>query len=121
MTEKDLLTRRARNMRREMTAAERKLWAALRGHRLAGLQFRRQQPCGPYIADFLCHAARLVVEVDGATHSTDGELARDARRDAWFAGNGFVVLRVSNAQVYEEFEGVVELIRIRALERPPPP
>ncbi|WP_246716665.1 MULTISPECIES: endonuclease domain-containing protein [unclassified Methylocystis] len=67
----------------------RKLWSALRGHRFQGLQFRRQGPCGPYIADFLCHAAQLVIEVDGATHSTDAELARDSRRDTWFEANGF--------------------------------
>jgi very-short-patch-repair endonuclease len=117
VTREALLTRRARDMRREMTNAERKVWAALRGHRLEGLQFRRQQPCGPYIADFLCYAARLVVEVDGATHSTPEELARDARRDAWFADNGFEVLRVTNAEVYCEFDGVVETIRLRAMER----
>ncbi len=114
---KALLTRRARAMRREMTNAERKVWAALRGHRLEGLQFRRQQPCGPYIADFLCYAARLVVEVDGATHSTPEELARDSRRDAWFADNGFEVLRVTNAEVYGEFQGVVETIRLRVMGR----
>ncbi len=111
---KALLTRRARVMRGEMTDAERKVWAALRGHRLDGLQFRRQQPCGPYIADFLCYAARLIVEVEGATHSTPEELARDARRDAWFADNGFEVWRVTNAEVYGEFDGVVETIRLRA-------
>ncbi|MGA8172617.1 MAG: endonuclease domain-containing protein [Methylocystis sp.] len=121
MNRQALLIRRARAMRREMTNAERKLWAALRGHRLEGLQFRRQQPCGPWIADFLCHAARLVVEVDGATHSTPEELARDLRRDAWFAESGFAVLRVSNAEVYGEFDGVVETVRIRAVERIAPP
>ncbi len=75
-TQSKSLTDRARRLRREMTDAERKLWGALRHHRLAGLQFRRQAPCGPYIADFLCHAAMLVVEVDGATHSMDAERAR---------------------------------------------
>lgn len=100
----------ARDLRRDMTSAERKLWRALRGHALAGLHFRRQAPCGPYIADFLCHPAKLVVEVDGATHSTDAELARDARRDAWFAANGFRVLRVTNAEVYENLDGVLETI-----------
>jgi very-short-patch-repair endonuclease len=101
---------RARSLRRDMTSAERKLWRALRGHGLAGLHFRRQAPCGPYIADFLCHAARLVVEVDGATHSTDDEIARDRRRDAWFAENGFRVLRFTNAEVYDNLDGVLETI-----------
>ena len=104
-------------MRREMTNAERKLWMGLRAHRLEGLQFRRQEPCGPYIVDFICHAVRLVVEVDGATHSTDAELARDARRDAWFAERGFAVLRVTNDDVYHELEAVMETIWMRASER----
>jgi very-short-patch-repair endonuclease len=60
---------RARRLRREMTRAESLLWRAMRGHRLAGLHIRRQAPCGPYIADFLCVKARLAIEVDGATHS----------------------------------------------------
>ncbi|MBI1868502.1 MAG: endonuclease domain-containing protein [Methylocystis sp.] len=107
-------TDHARKLRRDMTSAERRLWAALRAHRLARLQFRRQVPCGPYIADFLCHSARLVVEVDGATHSTREEVARDARRDAWFAANGFRVVRVTNAEVYTELDGVLETILARA-------
>jgi very-short-patch-repair endonuclease len=111
----------ARKLRREMTDAERKLWYALRGHRFHGLQFRRQAPCGPFIADFLCHSARLIVELDGATHSTDAELHYDARRDRWFGENGFSVLRFTNRQVYAELEGVLETIRLRAEERFPPP
>jgi very-short-patch-repair endonuclease len=111
----------ARKLRPEMTDAERKLWYALRGHRLHGLQFRRQAPCGPFVADFLCHAARLVVELDGATHSTDAELSRDRRRDRWFGENGFSVLRFTNQQVYAEFDGVLEMIRLHAEERIPPP
>ena len=119
-------TSRARRLRRDMTNAERKLWSALRDHRFRDLHFRRQAPCGPYVADFLCHAARLVIEVDGATHSTDSEIIRDLKRDAWFAANGFVVLRVTNAEVYAEFDGVLERIRLAVLPKigqvdgPPP-
>ena len=58
----------ARQMRRDPTPAERKLWHKLRNHRLAGLKFRRQQPLGPFIADFCCPSAKLVVEVDGVSH-----------------------------------------------------
>ncbi|WP_442753268.1 endonuclease domain-containing protein [Methylocystis sp. JAN1] len=79
-----------------------------------------RRPCGPFVADFLCHAARLVIEVDGATHSTD-ELRRGSRRDAWFADDGFSVLRVTNAEVYAEFEGVLDTIRQRAPWRIYPP
>jgi very-short-patch-repair endonuclease len=111
----------ARKLRREMTEAERKLWYALRGHRFHGLQFRRQAPCGPFVADFLCHSARLVAEVGGATHSTDAELIRDRRRDIWFGENGFSVLRFTNQQVYAEFDGVLETIRLCVEERLPPP
>ncbi len=95
---------------RDMTNAERLLWRALRAHRLSGLPIRRQAPCGPYIADFLCIEARLAIEVDGGTHWRAEELRRDAQRDAWFAANGYRVLRVQNADVYENFEGVIETI-----------
>ncbi len=111
-----LATSRARALRREITGAERKLWSALRAHRFHGLHIRRQAPCGPYIADFLCHAPKLVIEVDGATHSTDRELARDARRDRWFADNGFTVLRFTNDDVYRAFDGVLERIHLAAMD-----
>ena len=101
---------RARRLRKDMTRAESLLWRALRGHRLAGWHIRRQAPCGPYIADFLCVKARLVIEVDGATHSRPYEVRRDARRDAWFAANGYRVLRLLNADIYENFEGAIETI-----------
>ena len=101
---------RARRLRREMTRAESLLWRAVGGHRLVGLHFRRQAPCGPYIVDFLCEKARLVIEVDGATHSRPDELRRDQKRDAWFAANGYRVLRLQNADIYENFEGAIETI-----------
>jgi very-short-patch-repair endonuclease len=105
-----VMTRRARELRHDLAEAERKLWYRLRAHRLAGLSFRRQVPCGPFIADFLCAAAKLVVEVDGATHSTDEEIAYDRRRDAWFAANGYRVLRVSNDDVRRNLDGVCETV-----------
>ncbi len=101
---------RARRLRRDMTRAESLLWRALRGHRLAGLHVRRQAPFGPYIADFLCVRARLVIEVDGATHSNPDELERDAKRDAWFAANGYRVLRLQNAEIDRNFDGVIETV-----------
>ena len=104
---------RARALRRAMTGAERKLWSALRANRFAELHFRRQAPVGPYIADFACVAQRMVIEVDGATHSTDAELARDARRDAWMAENGWRVLRFTNEDIYKRFADVLETIAAR--------
>ncbi|WP_424360100.1 endonuclease domain-containing protein [Methylocystis parvus] len=127
------MTKRARNLRRELSDAERKLWHSLRAHRLAGLSFRRQAPCGPFVADFLCVDARLIVEVDGATHSSEEQIAYDRRRDQWFAANGYRVLRVANEDVYRNLGGVCETIlawiegrawqpeiRERPLPNPPP-
>ena len=79
-------TRRARVLRQSQTRAETVLWRALRGRSLGGLKFVRQEPIGPYFADFVCRDKRLVVEIDGATHSTDEELRRDTRRTEFLRG-----------------------------------
>ena len=89
---------RARAMRGAQTHAEQRLWVGLRDRRL-GHKFRRQVPIGPFIADFACMAARLVVEVDGPSHETDEGRAMDARRDRWFGENGWLVVRQSNELV----------------------
>ena len=86
-------TRFARRLRREMTAAEAMVWRALRGSRLAGLKFRRQVPIGPYVADFLCHEAKIIVEVDGPSHDDPEQSLLDRERDAWLESRGFRVLR----------------------------
>ena len=86
----------ARHMRHDPTEAERVLWLALRGRRFLAWKFRRQAPVGPFIADFLCFEARLIVEVDGGQHA---ENPRDAERDRWFEANGFRVLRLWNHEV----------------------
>ena len=75
---------------------------------------------GPYIVDFVCHAARLIVEVDGTTHSIEAELARDEKRDVWLAGVGYETLRVFNDEVYRNRDGVLETIRLRLAERGSP-
>ena len=104
---------RARAMRREPTPAERAMWSLLRGHRLAGLKFRRQAPLGDYIADFICHFPKVIVECDGGQHA---DSAYDAARDAWFRSQGFQVLRFWNGEVIERPGGVAETI-LRALGR----
>jgi very-short-patch-repair endonuclease len=109
---------RARSLRANITNAERKLWYALRDRRFAGYKFRRQVPVGPYIADFLCYSARLVIEVDGGQHA---ESARDARRDRWFAQNGFRVLRFWNNEVLQNLEGVWTIIFEALQEATPHP
>jgi very-short-patch-repair endonuclease len=100
--------RRARALRRRMTKAEVILWQSLRRGQLDGHHFRRQVPVGPYIADFACAKAKLIVEVDGATHAEDHELAYDARRAAFLKEQGWALCRVTNSDVYENLSGVLE-------------
>jgi very-short-patch-repair endonuclease len=107
----------ARNMRRGLTPAERRLWYLLRSRRLAGFKFRRQVPVGPYIADFLCYDARLIVEADGGQHA---DSASDAARTSWLAANGFRVLRFWNAEILGNPVGVGEAI-LAALDPHPSP
>jgi len=109
-------------MRRQMTAAELKLWQSLRAHRLEGLSFRRQVPIGPYIVDFVCHERRLIIEVDGGQHA---DSQRDRQRDAMLADKGYRTLRFWNSDVFENCAGVLETILDAAscdtpLPNPPP-
>ena len=97
---------RVRAARREMTAAERRLWSHLRARQLAGCKFRRQVWVGPFIADFFCAEAKLIVEVDGETHATQHDY--DQRRTAWLAREDFPVVRFANSDVMENIEGVLE-------------
>jgi len=101
---------RARSLRASQTSAEATLWQALRNRRLARLKFRRQHPIGRYIVDFVTLDGKLIVEVDGATHSTSAELKRDEVRTEILEACGFLVVRVSNVDVYENLEGVLEMI-----------
>lgn len=105
-------------LRGQMTDAEQKLWMHLRAGRLAGHKFKRQQPLGSYIADFVCFEARLIVELDGSQHL---DSPRDAVRDAWLLANDFRVLRFWNDQALKETDAVLETI-LRAVEekRPSP-
>ena len=97
-------------MRRAPTKAEAMLWAGLREIEVAGSHFRRQAPFGQYILDFVCHAARLVIEVDGGIHQVEAVAMRDAEREAWIRGRGYRVLRVSNDEVMRDMEMVLERI-----------
>ena len=97
----------ARHMRHDPTEAERVLWLALRGRRFLAWKFRRQVPVGPYIADFLCFEARLIVEVDGGQHA---ENLRDAERDRWFEANGFGVLRLWNHEVLNSKSAALDAV-----------
>jgi len=99
----------ARRFRKKLTPAETLLWWRLRREH-DGWLFRRQHPIGPYIADFACIEARLVVEVDGATHGTDEEIAHDQRRTQFLESDGWRVLRFWNDEVVKNRAGVRETI-----------
>ena len=102
----------ARALRRAPTEAERALWKHIRLRQLEGHKFRRQQPIGSFIVDFVCFERRLVVELDGGQHAT--QVALDAGRTAWLEAQGFRVMRFWNHEVLRDTEAVKETIR-RAL------
>jgi very-short-patch-repair endonuclease len=113
-------TLRSRALRRQSTEAEKKLWQKLRRKQFHGLRFRRQYPLGPYFADFVCLPARLVVEVDGATHTELEQAEHDQRRTQWLVSQRFRILRFWNSDVFENVDGVVERIGAEVREHPLP-
>lgn len=105
---------KARRLRKELTPAERKLWAALRGNRL-GVSFRRQHAIGPYIVDFCCIKKRLIVEVDGGQHLDQAEY--DAERTNFLSSQGYRVIRFWNNEVMKNIEGVLRAILVALDEK----
>ena len=99
---------RARTLRQTETPPEELLWLALRNGQIGGLKFRRQHPIGPYVVDFYCHAAKLVVEVDGMSH--DEKLTPDTRRTMDLEKEGLRVLRVTNEDVMHDLDAVAREI-----------
>lgn len=106
------LREHAREMRREPTKAEQRLWHYLRAHRFRGLKFKRQYPLGNYIADFVCFDCMLIVEVDGSQHL--GAHTYDAARDAFFEQEGFTIMRFWNDEVLNQTVAVLEQIHKHA-------
>ena len=111
----------AKTMRRTLTKAEASLWSHLKGKQLNGHHFRRQHPIGPYIADFACVEAKLVLEVDGSTHMSIQDQTYDAKRTAFLEAEGWQVMRVWNNQVYENRAGILraidEVVTARAMSK----
>lgn len=97
----------ARRLRREATPTEKRLWSALRQLRVEGSHFRRQAPVGPYFVDFVCHGAKLVIELDGGAHDAPDVAARDVERQVWIEARGYRVLRFANARVFSDLDGVL--------------
>jgi very-short-patch-repair endonuclease len=110
-------THRARSLRRRSTRAEWVLWLALRDRRLGGLKFARQQPLGPYYADFVCRERRLIIEVDGGQHA---DSASDRRRDAYLNTLGYRVVRVWNNEVLGNLEGALQMLASELKSAPHP-
>ena len=100
------VSRHAAALRREATDAERLLWSVLRNRHLGGYKFRFQSSIGPYVVDFLCVEAMLVVEVDGSQHNE----GVDAERTGFLEGRGYRVLRFWNTEVLQNLDGVAEVI-----------
>jgi very-short-patch-repair endonuclease len=110
----------ARRLRRAQTDVERKLWYALRDRRFHAYRFRRQQPVGAYVVDFICFEHRLIIELDGSQHAEPDQLAHDVTRTRYLESEGFRVLRFWNVELNDNFTGVLEVIRL-VLESPPHP
>jgi very-short-patch-repair endonuclease len=95
---------RARSLRRDMTDAEKSIWRVLRLHQIDGHRFRRQVPLGRYIADFVCHDARLIIEIDGGQHQESAP--QEAERTRFLQDQGYRVLRFWNNEVLSNLEGL---------------
>jgi very-short-patch-repair endonuclease len=103
----------SRDLRASATEVEKHLWSLLRDRRLAGYKFRRQQPIGPFIVDFVCYEAKLIVELDGSQHADD---PTDTARDTDLCQRGFRVLRIWNNELSNNRNGVLEAILAAASE-----
>jgi very-short-patch-repair endonuclease len=101
------------NLRTHSTPAEIALWRLLQRSGLKGRKFRRQHGIGPYVVDFYCPTERLVIELDGAAHDSDAAASRDLERERFLGNSGVTVLRVENRNVFENPEGVLQLIEQR--------
>jgi len=110
------LTPVARKLRNNLTEAEKRLWNYLRYKQLDGLRFRRQQPLGPYIVDFVNFEKRIIIEIDGGQHNENPQ--NDVIRDNWFKEQNFKVLRFWNNEVIENIEGVLEIIKRKCFSLP---
>ena len=108
----------AKILRRSQTDAEKLLWKHLKAKQMEGLKFRRQQPIGNYVIDFICLEQSLAIEVDGGQHADN---KKDEERDVWLKAEGFKVLRFWNNEVFTNMKGVLEVIRENCLNHPPRP
>ena len=109
---------RVHQLRTTQTDAEKRLWRSLRNRQIGGAKFRRQVSIGPYIVDFLCHDAALVIELDGGQHAD--RVDHDARRTAFLEKEGYRVLRFWNNDVLQNTEGVLQVVESALRANPSP-
>jgi len=102
------MLKKARNLRKNLTDAEKKLWAVIRKRQINDLKFRRQQPIGNYIVDFVCFEKKIIIEIDGGQHNENKNY--DLRRSKWLEGQGFIVIRFWNNEILENIEAVLEAL-----------
>jgi very-short-patch-repair endonuclease len=113
------LTPFSKSLRKRATDTEQLLWRHLRAKRFGGLNFRRQQPIGTYIVDFVCFEQKIIVELDGGQHGLPEEMNHDNKRDEWFEAQGYRVLRFLDNEVLKNTRGVLEVIWKHCLNHPP--
>ena len=109
----DNITRIAKNLRKSSTVAERLLWRHLRAKQVEGYKFRRQEPMGNYVVDFVCFEKRMIIEVDGSQHQIEKD--KDNKRDKRFKEQGFRILRFWSNEVIKNTDGVLTVIRENCL------
>ena len=100
----------ARNLRKNATKEEQKLWSILRNRQLNNAKFKRQVPIGNYIVDFICEEVKLIIEIDGGQHNQDINLEKDKIRTTFLSQQGYVVLRFWNNEINQNIDGVIEKI-----------
>ena len=101
---------KSKELSKNMTDAEKKLWQYIRKEQINGLKFRRQQPIGPYIADFICQPIKLIIELDGGQHNANENIKYDEKRTEYLQNAGYIVLRIWNNEIFQNIESVVEKI-----------
>lgn len=110
---------RARQLRSKATDAERLLWNDLREFKRHGFHFRRQVPIGPYVADFACHSAKMIIELDGGQHNEARNRKHDDKRTLFLESRGYRVVRIWNVEFFANSGAVVDFIFAIAKERDP--
>jgi very-short-patch-repair endonuclease len=113
------LTDLAKNLRKQSTDTEQALWRHLRAKRLHGFKFKRQQPIGNYIVDFVCFERKVIIELDGGQHAQEDQMRKDQERDNWFKRQGYEVLRFWDNEVLKNTRGALEVILEKCLNNPP--